>query len=228
MSFNWNLQKEYFLKALMDGDTSAGLVVSARVTSAEQLGQFYRYVIQPSLYDIGEAWAQGKLSVSQEHLASAIVGRVLSSLNARFCHPLCTKGRVVVSTIYGEYHELGAWILADLLEHDGWEVCYLGANPADTRIFDTIVRFKPHLLALSVTMPTNIDYVRRIIVHIRQSAIWLHHLPFLLVVPQLIHNQVSGETLEHTGIQKMLRRPLCIHDLCGKVCRVQGDCNSLP
>ena len=169
MSFNWNLQKEYFLNALINGDISAGLVVSARVTSAEQRGQFYRYVIQPSLYDIGEAWAQGKLSISQEHLASAIVGRVLSSLNARFCHPLCTKGRVVVSTIYGEYHELGAWILADLLEHDGWEVCYLGANPADTRIFDTIVRFKPHLLALSVTMPTNIDYVRRIIVHIRQS-----------------------------------------------------------
>jgi len=166
---NWHLLKERFFEALMAGDLSASLAVSASLASADQLGSFHRYVIQPALYDIGEAWAQGKISVSQEHQSSAIVGRVLSSLNTRFIRPVPSKGRGVVSALPNEYHELGAWILADMLEHDGWEISYLGANAAESTILDTITRFKPHLLALSITMYISVEYARQIIASIRRS-----------------------------------------------------------
>jgi methanogenic corrinoid protein MtbC1 len=123
------------------------------------------------LGNFGEAWAQGKISVTQEHRASAIVGRVISSLNERFIRPTLSKGRAIVTTLAYERHELGAWVLADMLEHDGWGVHYLGANATETTIFDALLRFKPHLLALSITMYLSVEFARQIISRIRESEI---------------------------------------------------------
>ncbi len=166
---DWTLLKERFIEALVAGNFPACLAVSAALTSADQFGQFHRYIIQPSMNDIGERWERGTLTESQEHRASSLVGRVLSTLNARFIRAIPSKGRIVVSTVANEYHELGAWILADMLEQDGWEICYLGANVPVSVILTAITRYRPHIVALSITMLTNVEAARHIITKIREA-----------------------------------------------------------
>jgi len=167
----WHLLRERFLSALLAGRLQECLAVSSELTSAAQLIPYYRYVIQPALYSVGEAWSLGKISIAQEHLASSIVGRVMTSLHVTFIRPSRTMGRAVVSAVTNEHHELGAWIVSDMLESDGWDVRYLGANTPVADLLSLLKRFRPHLLALSITMPDNVEQARRIIaeLHMEQS-----------------------------------------------------------
>ncbi len=153
---------------MIAGDFSSCLAVADNVDSTSQMISFYRQVVQPSMYNIGEAWMMGNISISQEHLASSLSGRVASTLHARFISPSHTKGRVIVSGVPSEYHELGAWVIADALELEGWEVRYLGANVPVSVILNRTMQFRPHLLALSITMPANIESARQVISEIRQ------------------------------------------------------------
>jgi methanogenic corrinoid protein MtbC1 len=73
----------------------------------------------------------------------------------------------VVTTVSEEFHELGAWMVADLLALDGWEVSYLGANTPAEDLLDMLCNRKPDLLALSSAMPFNLDRVHESIQALR-------------------------------------------------------------
>ncbi len=128
---------------------------------------FYLNVIEPSMYEIGARWERGEISVAQEHLATAISSRVMAALYPRFVLGEQTKGRAVVTTVYEEFHELGAWMVADLLALDGWEVSYLGAHTPTGDLLDMLLNLKPDLLALSSAMPFNLDRVQESIQTVR-------------------------------------------------------------
>jgi methanogenic corrinoid protein MtbC1 len=128
---------------------------------------FYLEVIEPSMVEIGARWERGEISVAQEHLATAISSRVMAALYPRFVLGEQTKGRAVVTTVCEEFHELGAWMVADLLALEGWEVSYLGANTPTGDLLDMLLNLKPDLLALSSAMPFNLDRVQESIQAVR-------------------------------------------------------------
>ena len=165
----WSSVKERFFNGLIRGRSQECLAVSSEIRSVDQLMPFMQNVVQPCMYEIGELWERGEITVALEHQASSIVGRVMSSLYANFARPHPSKGRAVVSSATNEYHELGAWIVSDMLELDGWEVRYLGANTPVSDLLTMMVRFKPHLLALSITMPFNVEHAHSIISAMRQE-----------------------------------------------------------
>jgi methanogenic corrinoid protein MtbC1 len=73
------------------------------------------------------------------------------------------QGRAVVTTVAEEFHELGAWMVADLLTLDGWDVSYLGPDTPTKDLLDMLARLKPDLLALSSAMPFNLIRVQEVI-----------------------------------------------------------------
>jgi len=161
---SWEKEKEAFFAALLRGNHQECLgLAEKRVSSAQELSDFYLQVIQPSLYEIGLLWEQGEISVAQEHLASAIVTRVMAALSPRFIPLESTKGKAVVTSASNEYHAIGGWMVADHMEIDGWEVRYLGPNTPVKDLVQLIKDFRPHLLSLSVTMPFNLDRAEEII-----------------------------------------------------------------
>lgn len=74
-----------------------------------------------------------------------------------------TKGKVVITSAPNEYHEIGAWMISDLLEVAGWEVKYLGANTPQEDLLSCVRAFSPDILAISVTLPFNLDKAANII-----------------------------------------------------------------
>jgi NAD(P)-dependent dehydrogenase (short-subunit alcohol dehydrogenase family) len=85
-----------------------------------------------SLEDIGDRWAQGELSVADEHRASAVATRVVSRLGARFLPRGPKRGTVVVAAPEGELHGVPVSMAADVLRWHGFAVVDLGADtPAD-------------------------------------------------------------------------------------------------
>ncbi|MHA7127015.1 MerR family transcriptional regulator [Janibacter indicus] len=87
--------------------------------------------LMPALVELGEAWADGRLTVAGEHL---VAHTVLRRLAAAFDAAASRVGgpRVVVGLPAGAHHELGVFAFAVALRRLGVDVVYLGADlPTD-------------------------------------------------------------------------------------------------
>ncbi len=157
-----------FLWLLLQGNFSSCLQFSSSlIETLDDLRQFYLKVIWPVFYRIGELWSSGLISVAEEHLATNLVKRVMPVLLSRFTMNRVTRGKALVSTSPNEHHEIGARMVADFLELDGWDVIYLGANIPSWALLDMVQREKPFLIALSAATEINLGNIRYIIDMIR-------------------------------------------------------------
>ena len=87
--------------------------------------------LMPALVELGEAWADGRVTVAGEHL---VAHTVLRRLAAAFDAAASRVGgpRVVVGLPAGAHHELGIFAFAVALRRLGVDVVYLGADlPTD-------------------------------------------------------------------------------------------------
>ena len=166
----WQNTKKSYLATLLEGNHRQALkIADEAVHSANELADFYLQVIQPAMYDIGLLWEKGEISVAQEHLASAIVTRVMASLYPRFILIEKSRGKAVVTAAPNEFHEIGPRMVADLLELDGWDIDYIGANVPAKDLLDLLGKNNPFFLAISVSMPFNLDNAREIIHTIKDN-----------------------------------------------------------
>ena len=81
------------------------------------------------------------------------------------------KGKAVITAAPNEFHEVGARMISDQLEMDGWQVDYLGANSPAHDLLALLRQMPPFLLGFSIVVPFNIEAVRRIIEEIRADEI---------------------------------------------------------
>ena len=110
-------------------------------------------VLQKGLAELGREWYAGKVSVQQEHFASALAARRLNALFAIAPAPK-QSGRLLFVCPAGEYHDLALLMLAFILRWQGREVIYLGAdNPLD-QLDATLQTTKPFLvISAAQTLP---------------------------------------------------------------------------
>lgn len=116
-------------------------------------------LIQPALYEIGRRWELGRITAAQEHLASALVARLLASLDDDST-PSPGGPVVVVTTAPTETHEFGALMVADLLRKAGWDVRFLGSQLPVDEIVHFLRMVKPDLMACSVTLEIHLPSLR--------------------------------------------------------------------
>lgn len=164
----WRNQQARFLQALLKGDARAAVQLAAEaVFSNQDKIDFYLQVIQPSMYMVGTMWENGEISVAREHLASAVVTRVMSSLYIKSEPPEIQRGSAVLTAAPNEFHEIGPWMAADALESDGWSVIYLGSNTPQESLLNMLEEHAPRLLGLSLAMPYNLESARSIIAAVK-------------------------------------------------------------
>jgi MerR family transcriptional regulator, light-induced transcriptional regulator len=88
---------------------------------------FVDQVVAPLLERIGHGWSERSVSVAHEHMASAVVRRVLGWL-LRVYEVKSDALRLVVATPPHHAHELGALMAAASAAAEGWNVTYLGPD----------------------------------------------------------------------------------------------------
>jgi len=163
---------DIFVAHLINGEYQACLAISEAyyLTDVDNLVDFYVEVIEQSLYEVGRLWETGHISVAQEHLATAIVNRLMLIHFLRAGLVEASKPKVVIVAAPNELHEVGASMVADLLQQHGWEVDYLGANMPKEDLLKYLRESKPYILGISVVMPYNLASVREIIDSIRRDT----------------------------------------------------------
>jgi methanogenic corrinoid protein MtbC1 len=160
--------QEILLSLMLEGDSRGCLqLASQSVQTIADLKHFYLDVVCPVMYRLGLLWEKNNISVAEEHVATAIVGRITANLYSRFASVDAYRGKVVVTSGPNELHEVGARMLADFLEMEGWDAMYLGANTPGDEILTIIKHHKPFLVAMSVSAVFNLDYARQVIQKIK-------------------------------------------------------------
>jgi methanogenic corrinoid protein MtbC1 len=160
---------ESYLRCALAYDAAGALAV---VRNARKQGmslrELYLEVIQRAQLELGRLWECDQVTVAQEHYCSALAQRVLAELWVGSMH-----GRgdptVVVACVAGELHELGARMVADFFELDGWDSTYLGAATPLTGVLETVRVRRATLLALSVTITSRITVVQKLIGAVRHQ-----------------------------------------------------------
>jgi MerR family transcriptional regulator, light-induced transcriptional regulator len=104
-------------------------------------------VIGPILAGLGEAWAEGRVTVSDEHLASNYLRQRLLTWMVTGPRPRETRP-IVLACAPGEWHEGSLLMLGVLLRRQGRSVAYLGQNMpfADLAVF--VEQVQPGALVL--------------------------------------------------------------------------------
>jgi methanogenic corrinoid protein MtbC1 len=161
-----------YLDTLLPGNREeAGRLVLRALDQGESLQTIYREVFERTLQEVGLLWEEGKIGVAAEHHYSLSTQQIMSQLYPRLLETK-KKGRdltCVSLTVSGDYHEIGARMVADLLELEGWRTFFLGGNLTYQDTLQAVRDLRPDVLALSATMAHNIDSAARIIRLIRES-----------------------------------------------------------
>jgi methanogenic corrinoid protein MtbC1 len=114
-------------------------------------------VIARVQYKIGTEWAANRITVVQEHAATAINDRVIAALAQ---HPASRStgqaGQVTVACVDGEWHALPARLLAETLRLRGWQVDFLGAQVPTPHLIAHLHQTGPDAVALSCSIPTGL------------------------------------------------------------------------
>ena len=137
--------------ALEAYDEEAANAVLDRALGAFSLDVFTGSVVLPAMAEIGRRWAEGHVSVAQEHFAASVVrGRLLAISRGwgSGMGPLA-----LLACPPGEHHDIGLIAFGLSLRGRGWRIVYLGQDtPLDT-LTQTVRRLEPAVVVMSVATP---------------------------------------------------------------------------
>jgi methanogenic corrinoid protein MtbC1 len=147
-----DLVRDRLWGALLDRDEyAAAATVFAAADAGMSAEDLLLDVIAAVQHKVGAEWAANRITVAQEHAATAINERVIAALAH---HPAgkpaaVHAGRVTVACVDGEWHALPARLLHEVLRLRGWQVDFLGAHVPTPHLIAHLHEHGPDAVALS-------------------------------------------------------------------------------
>lgn len=161
--------KRYLIAILEPDMRTAMNIARDYIQTVYDIPVWWERVILPTMYEIGRLWAEGTITVGQEHIATSITQRVMSVYYPMILELPRNKGTIVVTVSQDELHEIGARMLSDILEIEGWDVYYTGANTPLDGLLELIAEQQAQFLCISTTLTTHLTYVQSMIACVRAA-----------------------------------------------------------
>ena len=161
------LTREVFLAAILSGQRQAALkVVEEALRVGHSHVEVYAEVFAESMHRVGKLWELNKISVAQEHIATAITQYAIAVIYPGMIPAAAHRGNMIVTGVSGELHQIGANLVADAMEANGWRVRFLGTNLPLSSVLAAIEENSADVLCISTTivanLPSVVDLVRAI------------------------------------------------------------------
>ena len=181
---------EAFVEALVSGARQeASSAIQSAVDGGMQIEELYLEVFQPSLREIGRLWQTGKITVAEEHLATASTQFIMAQLYPKvFGLPQADRGTLLATCVAGNLHEVGVRMLADVFSLHGWQTHLLGADTPTDAVVKMAVARGADVVAVSATLIEQLDVVSVLIAALREAttATILVGGPPFVVTPSLV------------------------------------------
>lgn len=158
------------LERLSAGDLNNVIKICDKYSNLFGIVQFFDNLLKPIMYDIGKLWAEDRLDVGTEHVSVNTANALIKIINRRQLKSDAknhNKVKLFICTPNGEQHNLACNILESILLSKGYKVFNASPSlPADS-IIDSLLRFVPDAILISVTLEDNIQTAKNLVRKIR-------------------------------------------------------------
>ncbi len=162
--------RRLFLEAILAGKSQAALDIAlGAIAKGADVRDVYVEMLQESLYEVGRLWAFDLLSLSGTHLATAATQFVVVRLYESLPRSATIRGRLLLTGVEGERHQIGGHMVSDALETDGWNVKFLGTDVLAVDVLEALSDFRPAILGISCMMTGNLPKVAFLIGAVREA-----------------------------------------------------------
>ena len=164
-------QSGYLDAMKLGSGREADKVVQQALDTNIRVNQVYLDIFQSTAYEIGRLWQRNEFSVAQEHLATAIIERQMGDLHSLF-KPIKQKQKtLVIGCVDKEFHRLGARMVADFFEQDGWIVYYLGAAVPSKTFIAMAREMKADLIGLASQLIFRLPAITEFVLELDHSGL---------------------------------------------------------
>ncbi|HET6405373.1 MAG TPA: cobalamin-dependent protein [Candidatus Thermoplasmatota archaeon] len=127
-------------------------------------------LVQPAMSEIGRLWQENRLTVVQEHMATALMQTALARAAASAAFGAPSGRRALFACVEGNQHGMGLRMISDSFEQAGWEARFLGQDVPSRELVAAVREWEPHLLGLSISLPQHVATTRRLIDALRSTV----------------------------------------------------------
>ncbi len=153
----YEIEVSQYLECLLKSDTKGAVyLISEYVKQGIPLTDVYVDIVAQTMHRVGDLWHQHQILVDKEHYCTTTTQLALSQLYPIIFRQERNGRKMLAACVGNELHEMGARMVADLFEYDGWDSVYLGAAVPPEFICRAVKEHCPELVVLSVTMPDNL------------------------------------------------------------------------
>ena len=162
---------EDFLPLILAGDElEAGAVLVAAYLAHHSLDSIFETTVTQAMYEVGDLWIKGSVSVADEHLATRTVFTALQKLRGVMASHEPHGLTAICCAAEGELHELAVHLVTLILENKGWNVINLGANTPLFSLEEMVSRRRPQLVCISARTIANLDRAAAEFTQLRRVA----------------------------------------------------------
>jgi methanogenic corrinoid protein MtbC1 len=164
-----------YLESLLNGDRKAcRAVIEEILQSGVPTNSVYLDVIWPIMMEVEKLLRSDKITITQEHLATRINRTIVDQLQNKLPRRPEKNKKIVICCAANELQELGAQMMVDLFECNGWEVRFLGGGLTNDDMLAYVNEYAPDILLIYGTTPKHAPDIRRLIDTIKNVNAWPH------------------------------------------------------
>ena len=179
-----------YLEPLLQGDRKAcRAVIEEVLQSGIPANSVYVNIIWPIMVEIEKLLRNDKITPIQEHLATRVNRNIVDQLQNKLPRRTRKNKKIVVCCAPEEIQELGAQMMTDLFESNGWDVRFLGGGLTNDDILTFTNEYGPDILLIYGTGPKQAPGVRRLIDTIKSVNAWPD---MLIMVSGGLFNRAEG------------------------------------
>ncbi len=174
-----------YTEHLIEGDRKqAESVIEEAIKARVPINSVYTQILTEAQRKIGELWHGGELGIAEEHRATQITLDIMRHLRNMAPPRPSLRRRVLVTSLAGDNHMIGAKMIADFFHMDGWTVDFLGTDTPNEALIEFCKKREPHLIAVSVTLDGLLETLSQMVSTLRK----LPHEPLVMIGGAALRN----------------------------------------
>ena len=147
------MEKEFVLERYLDsllkgGRNACRAVIEETLQSGIPANSVYMDVIWPVMIEIDKLYRSDTIDSAQEAFATRINRTIVDQLQNKLPRKLQRSRKIIVCSADTQNAELGAQMVTDLFESDGWESRFIGGGVNNDDILSFVHSYKPDILLL--------------------------------------------------------------------------------
>ena len=155
---------ERYFDFLLQGDRKkCREVIEDALKTGIPANTVYTQIIWPIMVEIEKLTRADQLNIASEHMAVRINRTIVDQLQNKLPRKESKCKKIVVSCALEEIQELGAQIMADLFESDGWEVKFIGGGITNDVLLAFVNDYVPDILLIYGTAAKQAPQIRQLI-----------------------------------------------------------------